>query len=1297
MTTVGKAPHHGGRAGILASYVPRLVEDVERSGSTERLLVYEGTLVSADISGFTALSERLAGLGHEGAEELTDLLNSCFGQMIESCEERGGDIVKFGGDALLVLFTEERHAMRAAAAMERMRSIVAQPWSTNSVKRVSLGISQGAHSGAFGFSLVDGGHMELLVGGPGVTSTIECEGTAGRGQILVSADMARQLPSGWLGDALPSGARPLRRGLREVGEVELHPLPAQRGVPGLERYLGAPLIEQVLAGSHGEHRQVAIAFVNVGGTDDFFHAHGALALHEACQEVAANLREVLQAHPVHLLASDAYENGAKLILTAGAPVSTDADDDHLLLAVHDLLARPTPLRLRAGVNRGHVYVGDLGSTTRRAFTVMGDAVNLAARLMQKSTAGQVVGSAMVLERADTAFECEWLEPFLVKGKSKPIEAAVVGEPLAVEAVDLNASASPSGMWDFVGRSEELEAIDRLALETIEGNGAVVEITGDAGIGKSRLVREALTRRPEMRRWAFRGGQYARNSPYFVVRAFLREVLSVAPDADAAAVGQLLRSWVRSNAPELEVWLPLIAIAIGADVDPTPEVDRLAEEFRRERLIAVVADAIDAVLDGSPAAVIAEDVHLFDSASQDVIREMSRRVAARRWLLLLVHRGGDELGFDDYERYEPIELQPLDAEAALLLARAAAAERQTDRHRDDRELERIAARAGGHPLYLLELLTFDADPGSGEDEALPESIESLVTTKIDRLPAEDRLLLREAAVAGLVIDTTLIAESFDRPELARPARWRRLDDFLEARGSTTFRFRHDLYRAVAYEGLAYRRRREAHLALGYTLERRHSDNLEPVAPLLSTHFDRAKSRSEAWRYSLLAGDTSRSTYANTEAVTMYRRALRHVGGDDEHRPETVARVAESLGDVYQLIGSYEEARGAYQRSRRANPTDVLGQARLQRKVGYLREREGQLSQALRWYTRARSVLSDLDDRHEALPEEAEIALCRAGTLNRQGRNGESVRYAELAASLAQEANDRLGIARAYNILEVAYSTLGRSEASSCAQKALEMYDGTGDLVGEANVLNNLGVQAFYAGEWDGAIGYYDRSRELRRKAGDVVGEAMASNNLAEVYSLQGRLDAARELFEQAQRMWEASSYPIGVAYVTANIAMVEARSGAVAEGGELLERARHRLEGLGATALRLEMDVRRVECLILAGDFDAAIEVAMPLYDELVFGHEGDDEFTTQLELLIALVQLRLRRFDDAAQTAVAAEARAAAQSNHYLSAFALLLLAELARREGRDPAPEQERADKLFERLGCITRPAVLNDLDAMP
>ena len=176
---------------------------------------------------------------------------------------------------------------------------------------------------------------------------------------------------------------------------------------------------------------------------------------------------------------------------------------------------------------------------------MGDAVNLAARLMQKAKPGQIVASASILERAETTFECDWLEPFLVKGKSKPIEAAVVGDPIGDRSGTPNA-ASEAGVVAFVGRTTELELLDRLAVAAIDGRGAVVEITGDAGIGKSRLVREALTRRPELARHAFRGGQYARNSPYFVVRVFLRDVIGVAASDDARSVGDQLRAWIRST-------------------------------------------------------------------------------------------------------------------------------------------------------------------------------------------------------------------------------------------------------------------------------------------------------------------------------------------------------------------------------------------------------------------------------------------------------------------------------------------------------------------------------------------------------------------------------------------------------------------------------------------------------------------------------------------------------------------------------------------------------------------------------
>lgn len=183
---------------VLAAYVPRLVEDHLSTGNPDRLLFATGTLVSADISGFTALSERLAELGHEGAEQLTDLLNRVFTKMIAACEQRGGDVIKFGGDALLVLFKGEEHARNAAIAMSRMHEIVGGSWSTDSAKRVSLGISQGAHSGTIGFSLTNAGHLELLVGGPSVSATVTCEGDAERDEILVSAATADLLPDEWL-------------------------------------------------------------------------------------------------------------------------------------------------------------------------------------------------------------------------------------------------------------------------------------------------------------------------------------------------------------------------------------------------------------------------------------------------------------------------------------------------------------------------------------------------------------------------------------------------------------------------------------------------------------------------------------------------------------------------------------------------------------------------------------------------------------------------------------------------------------------------------------------------------------------------------------------------------------------------------------------------------------------------------------------------------------------------------------------------------------------------------------------
>ena len=169
-----------------------------------------GTLVSADISGFTRLTEQLSSMGRRGAEELTDLLNSCFDSMIRISAEEGGDIIKFGGDALLVLFSGEGDAAHACRASHGMRALIARPVHQRNGGSVRLGISIGAHRGDFPVFLPLGVHRELLLTGPAVTATLECESDAEAGEIRISAAVAEHLPEKVVGAAV-DGAYLLRR------------------------------------------------------------------------------------------------------------------------------------------------------------------------------------------------------------------------------------------------------------------------------------------------------------------------------------------------------------------------------------------------------------------------------------------------------------------------------------------------------------------------------------------------------------------------------------------------------------------------------------------------------------------------------------------------------------------------------------------------------------------------------------------------------------------------------------------------------------------------------------------------------------------------------------------------------------------------------------------------------------------------------------------------------------------------------------------------------------------------------
>jgi class 3 adenylate cyclase len=549
----------------LTSYLPLLVDDPDR-----RVQSLQGTLVFSDVSGFTKLSEKLAEQGKAGAEELTDILLGTFTDLLGEARDEGGDLLSFGGDALLLAFVGEGHAARGTRAAVRMRGALKERGPVQTGKgKVTLRISQGAHTGTFHLILAGEQQRELLVIGPDATLVTDIEGAASAGQVVVSQATAAHLPNSVVGGDIGQGllVRRLPSGPETFEPLEPTTLDRSTLVPAAVR-------RRAESGERdAEHRKVAVGFVHVMGVDDYLKRHGPDLTAEALSRVTTVFADAADAADVCLLASDLAPDGAKLILTAGAPEAVEDAEGRLLVAAREALDHELPLPVRVGAHVGHVFASDVGAPWRHVYTVIGDAVNLSARLMGKAEPGQIVASAALLERTATPFATTELEPFMVKGKRQPQRASIVGSRLEGRG-RAQQLRSP-----FVGRDAELATLNAALASATGGRGSCVELVGPPGIGKSRLVDEMLQRASTVQRTRITCEPFQTSLPYFVARLVFRRLMDLAGHADRASAGRELEALVRRIAPSQLPWLPLLAAVIEADCEATPEVDGLDPAHR----------------------------------------------------------------------------------------------------------------------------------------------------------------------------------------------------------------------------------------------------------------------------------------------------------------------------------------------------------------------------------------------------------------------------------------------------------------------------------------------------------------------------------------------------------------------------------------------------------------------------------------------------------------------------------------------------------------------------------------------
>ncbi|MEP6661154.1 MAG: adenylate/guanylate cyclase domain-containing protein [Acidimicrobiales bacterium] len=1153
----------------LARYVPRAAVEWDTHGAENWQLI-DGSLLFVDISGFTKLSERLTVFGRIGAEELTDVLDRVFGDMLDLGYARAGSLLKFGGDALLFMFTEGAHAQQACSAAVEMRAALrSASQMATSVGRLQLKMSVGVHSGVIHLFRVGRTHTEFLVAGPAASATTDMEKVAEAGEIVVSSATRALLPSG--AAPTPKGAGWL---LRSRGAIATRPGPVLRNAiepATVFRFVPAVLRDHLSAGdAEPEHRIASVGFIRFKGVDTLLATAGPERTCAALNELVVCVQEAAMAEGVTFLASDIDHDGGKLILSTGVPAAQEDDEGRMLRTMRRIVEASPELPLQIGVNRGHVYAGEIGTAYRCAYTVMGDTVNLAARLMAAAPVGAIYTMPGVLDAAHTLFDVTALEPLQVKGKSEPLLAYAVG------AETSSRDPETQGALPFTGRAQELIALRGLLQAAVDGDAAIVTVTGGTGVGKSRLVSEALQTGPQIAKFTLSAEPYGVADAYRAFRHPLRRLLGIT-SLDRSEMAAELAATVRAVDSGLLPFLPLIADVVHLAVPTTPEVDAIEPRFWKQRL----ADVVDRLLQGlvpQPAVIVVDDGHWLDEASADLLAALV--AGDGRWSMVMTRR--EQPGGLVASGGSTIALGPLTnvETASLVLAATAAAPLRPD------DVATVVDRADGHPLYVQEIVR--AARLAGGFDALPESLDATVAAQIDRLAPLLRRVLRFAAVLGRTFPLSVLSEllAVERLEID-DAMSAELAEFLERDGSRDLRFRHALLQEVAYEGLSYRRRRELHALAGEAIERLNAADPDRAADVLGLHFARAHWHAKAWRYARVAGDVARRAHANAPAAVHYERALAAGRRLPDVTDRERAEVWTVLGDVREQAGRFDLALDAYKRASRLVASDPVATADMLLKRARARERAGAFSVALREISVGLRQIASME---AAAHLQARLLAFRAVVRQGQGRPADALAVARAAAEVAQAAGEAEALARAYSVMDWAYLSLGQPDQAQMGELSLRLYLELGDLEGQGKVMNTMGASAYFRGDWDEAVRWYNGAREIGLRTGNHVQAAISGMNLGEILVNQGRFDDAEPMLLDSIRIFRATGYPDGKALAETYLGRLLLARGDMEAAVHCLDDARQAFESIGIPGGALEATIPLAECHVRFGDPATALRL-----------------------------------------------------------------------------------------------------------
>ena len=1096
----------------MAGYIPTFI--AEKHLTDERQGAFSASVIFLDISGFTKMTSSLMRHGKEGAEVLSGILRDIFGRVVDIIMEEGGWVSTFAGDAATGIF-EGRYSNNVWRAALRINQL----FDKNHLQRTSLGdfsldVKTGINRGEVEWGILETGSGGVYyVRGEGIVGAAEAEHRAASRDIVITSSMSN-IPENFsiIEDKMDPGYRKLR------SPSDSASIPKGRTVrPGKSlknrndienEYVSLDLIPERQV---GEFRDITSVFISFREPEK----EGGLA------DLVGEIRSLSVEFGGYFNLLDFGDKGGIILLLFGAPISYEDNTLRAVRFARSLLDRRGE-EVRIGLASGTAYTGLVGGVKRKTYTALGSVVNLSARISMSAEWGAAETENHTRKSVSDRFTMSDAGKRDFKGISEAVDLFLLGEELSFTHEE---SITP------LGREEESEQIERWLDERLEATAGIFYVYGAPGTGK-HLLGQSVAREASKR---FRvihllSDTILRKSMNPFIRALPAILLpgksQTLSDLDAS-LDEFMKNATGSEEEgrlleEFRRFLPALFDLLDFPVED-PDWQKLDPQGRFEMQRSAIAHVFFILAIRSPLLLVVEEAHALDEDSRMVF---DRIVSGGRNLplaLLALAREGDirelpTLTYRVQAESESLTLGALGSKAARSLV-----SRTLGGEPDDELMNYLEERSGFNPLFLTELARhmraerFIVERKgefslSGEDSRVPETLSSIMVSRVDRLPEGVRNLVRLASVIGREFNREILRELASR-EMSEESDFEK--NFKEAfdKGiwsqlhGEIYVFNQPLIQEAAYEMQFQGELKELHGKVAGLISEKFRDDSSYYADQ-AHHYDRAGMKKETLEALKGAVKYAAYNFKNRKALEFIGRYL-DLSEEDQGRLEMYRTAA----DIYELTGEWSEAIDSL--------TYGLG-------ISFI----GRM-------------------RHEQPP-----FLARLGTIyQKQGNSQKALDVLQRAIILAMEENNRAVLADAYTSMGRAFWSVGNyDEAFNALRQAVYFSKKLRDSEREALAIYYEGVVFRDTNRYDKAIEKYTRSLEIFRELDNDRLTSYPMYDLAVVYQYQGQLDESQEYFQKTVEIYEQIAYMSGLSAAHLNLGVLRDRRGHFEEALEYFGRS-----------------------------------------------------------------------------------------------------------------------------------------------